>query len=75
MNDAQTNGFLYQVVVITLAMILFAVVAAMLYGLFDKKVDNKEIFAVIGPAFQTIVGCFVGLVSGLVMSKQGKANA
>ena len=75
MNDERTNGFLYKVVVITLAMILFAVVAAMLYGLFDQRVDNKEIFAVIGPAFQTIVGCFVGLVSGLVMGKQTKPNA
>lgn len=65
----QAESFLYRVVVCTLALILFAVVGAMLYGLYDVRVDNKEIFAVIGPAFQTIVGCFVGLVSGLVMGK------
>lgn len=64
------ESFLYRVVVVTLAVILLAVVVAMLYGLFDPRVDNKDIFSVIGPAFQTIVGCFVGLVSGLVMRKR-----
>ena len=70
MSDAGTASFLYRVIVITLAVILCSVVAAMLYGLFDHRVDNKEIFAVIGPAFQTVVGAFVGVLSGLVIGKQ-----
>ena len=59
------NGvFIFRVVVVTLAIILLAVVAAMLKGLFDPQVDNKDIFSIIGPAFDTIVGCFVGILGG-----------
>lgn len=64
------STFIFRVVTITLAMILVAVIAAMLYGLFDQNVDNKEIFAILGPAFQTIVGCFVGILGGRALDKK-----
>lgn len=35
----------------------------MCVGLFDKNVENTEIFKLIGPAFQTIVGGFIGLLA------------
>jgi hypothetical protein len=37
----------------------------MLIGLFDDKVDNTKIFEAITPAFQTIVGGFIGLITGI----------
>jgi undecaprenyl pyrophosphate phosphatase UppP len=49
----------------TLTIILLSMVSAMLYGLFDKDVDNTKIFEIIGPAFQTIVGGFIGLITGI----------
>jgi undecaprenyl pyrophosphate phosphatase UppP len=49
----------------TLTLILLSMVGAMLYGLFDKDVDNTKIFEIIGPAFQTIVGGFIGLITGI----------
>lgn len=60
---------LYGVVVLSLAMIMVAVVIVLLAGLFDPIVDNDKIFAIIGPAFQTVVGAFVGLLSGKALSK------
>lgn len=54
---------LYYIVVGTLAAVLLSVIAVLLIGLFNPLVDNSKIFAILGPAFQTIVGCFVGLVS------------
>lgn len=66
--DQQT--FIFRVVTITLAAILVAVIAAMLYGLFDQRVDNKDIFAILSPAFQTIVGCFVGILGGRALEKK-----
>lgn len=66
--DQQT--FIYRVVVITLAAILVSVIGAMLYGLFDSHVDNKEIFAILGPSFQTIVGCFVGILGGRALGNK-----
>lgn len=58
--------FVFRVVTITLAAILVSVVIVLLAGLFDPIVDNKAIFAIIGPAFQTVVGVFVGVLSTMV---------
>lgn len=55
--------FAFRVIVVSLAAICVAVVFVMLYGLFDEKVNNDKIFSIIGPAFQTVVGAFVGILS------------
>ena len=56
----------------TLAVILLSMVAVMLVGFFTEKVDNAKIFEIVGPAFQTIVGGFIGLITGI---KIGLDNA
>ena len=50
---------------ITLSSILVAMVFGMMIGLFDEKVDNNKIFEAVLPAFQTIVGGFIGLITGI----------
>ena len=50
---------------ITLSVILLSMVAVLLQGLFNEKVDNTKIFEAITPAFQTIVGGFIGLITGI----------
>lgn len=57
------STFIRRVVVVTLAAILVAVIAVLLSGLFHPNVDNKAIFEILGPAFQTVVGAFVGVLS------------
>ena len=49
----------------TLTFILMSMVLVMLYGLFDTKIDNTKVFEIVGPAFQTIVGGFIGLITGI----------
>ena len=56
-------------VVVTLSIICMGVVGVLMEGLFDEAVDNKEIFAIVGPAFNTIIGAFVGLLGGLSLNK------
>lgn len=56
----------------TLAVILLSMVGVMLIGFFDQRVDNNKIFEIVGPAFQTIVGGFIGLITGI---KIGSENA
>lgn len=55
----------------TLTMILLAMVLVMLIGLFHDKIDNLKVFEIVGPAFQTIVGGFIGLITGI---KIGQAD-
>ena len=52
----------------TLCIVVMAMVAVMLFGLFDEKVDNNKIFELISPAFQTIIGGFIGLLAGIKLS-------
>jgi undecaprenyl pyrophosphate phosphatase UppP len=52
----------------TLTFILLAMVFVMLIGLFHDKVDNAKVFEIVGPAFQTIVGGFIGLLAGVKLS-------
>lgn len=49
----------------SLASILLAMVAVMLIGLFHEKIDNNKVFEMLAPAFQTIVGGFIGLITGI----------
>jgi hypothetical protein len=43
-------------------------VANMMHGLFDPNVNQEEIFKLISPAFQTIVGGFIGLLAGVKLT-------
>lgn len=58
-------------VTITLCIVVNAMVGVFLYGLFlpNSVIDNKDIFPIIGPAFQTIVGGFIGLLAGVKLAE------
>jgi undecaprenyl pyrophosphate phosphatase UppP len=62
-NDLSTRVTL--LATYTLTIILLAMVVVMLIGLFHDKVDNLKVFEIVGPAFQTIVGGFIGLITGI----------
>ncbi len=57
------------VVVVSLAAVLIPMNVVLLIGLFEPKIDNAEIFKIVGPAYQTVVGAFVGILSGYVLGK------
>ena len=54
---------------------LVGVVVAMCWmfiqAILDPTVDDQKVFEIIGPAFQTIVGGFIGLITGI---KVGEAK-
>lgn len=61
----RTLFFVVLMVSVTLCLILLSMVIVMCVGLFDPVVDNADIFKLIAPAFQTIVGGFIGLLAGI----------
>jgi len=67
-HDAFIRRIIF-IVVFTLSLICLGVVATLLQGLFDEKINNEKIFEIIGPAFNTVVGAFVGLLGGLSLNK------
>jgi undecaprenyl pyrophosphate phosphatase UppP len=52
----------------TLCICILGMVGAFILGLWAKEVDNSEIFALLSPAFQTIIGGFIGLLAGVKLS-------
>jgi hypothetical protein len=54
-----------------LGLIMVSVVLVMMVGLFvpNSVIDNNEIFKIIGPAFSTIVGAFVGAFATMMGMK------
>ena len=55
---------------ITLCVSVVAMVFAFLYGLYVKQIDNHEIFKMLSPAFQTLIGGMIGFLSGIKLSSQ-----
>jgi hypothetical protein len=49
----------------TLGIILLSMVCVLLTGLFYHEIDNNKVLEIISPAFQTIVGGFIGLITGI----------
>ena len=70
MNKHQLTSYVTLIATITLTLILLSMVLVLLLGLFNPAIDNTEIFKAITPAFQMIVGAFVGLVAGIKIGQQ-----
>lgn len=75
MQDNSLLSWILKVTVGTLSLICLSVVFVLLIGMFDSQVDNKEIFSVIGPAFNTVIGAFVGLLGGLSINKSNNKES
>jgi uncharacterized membrane protein YraQ (UPF0718 family) len=73
MNE-KLNTTILMVVICTLSLTMTSVIFVFLAGLFDSKVNNDEIFKILGPAFQTIVGAFVGVLGGRAMRQNDPSN-
>ena len=53
------------IVTVTLCLVVISMVGTMMVGMFDTDINNDKIFEAITPAFQTIIGGFIGLITGI----------
>ena len=74
-ND--TVEFVVRVAIVTLAAVILVVVLALVVGLFvpNDVVDSTAILDMVNPAFQTIIGAFVGLLGGLSLNANARDKA
>ena len=70
MNKETLSNYVTLIATVTLAIILLSMVFVLLTGLFYDRVDNTKIFEAITPAFQTIVGGFIGLITGIKIGEK-----
>jgi hypothetical protein len=50
---------------LTLMLVVIGMMISFVFAVLDPHYDDDKIFAIIGPAFQTIVGGFIGLITGI----------
>jgi hypothetical protein len=69
-----TIEFTIRMAVVTLSCVILVVVGALMVGLFvpDTVVDSQKVFDIIGPAFNTVIGAFVGLLGGLSLNANAR---
>jgi hypothetical protein len=63
-----------RVAIVTLAAVILVVVLALVVGLFlpNDVIDSAAILEMVNPAFQTIIGAFVGLLGGLSLNANAR---
>ena len=49
----------------SLVAVVAAMIAMFILAIIDPNVDDNIVFSIVGPAFQTIVGGFIGLITGI----------
>jgi hypothetical protein len=60
--------------VVTLACVVLVVVVALVIGMFapNNVVDSDKVFEIVGPAFNMVIGAFVGLLGGLSLNANAR---
>ena len=66
--------YVTMIVATTLCLCMLAMVAAFLLGLWAKEVENNLIFALLGPAFQTLCGGLIGFLSGVKLMQSDEKS-
>jgi hypothetical protein len=71
-ND--TVEFVIRVAIVTLSAVILVVVLALTVGLFVSNdiVNSSAILETVNPAFQTVIGAFVGLLGGLSLNANAR---
>jgi hypothetical protein len=71
-ND--TVEFVIRVAIVTLSAVILVVVLALVAALFmpNEVVDSAAVLDMVNPAFQTIIGAFVGLLGGLSLNANAR---
>ena len=65
MNKERLSAVVTLVASVTLSVTVLAMVIVFMVGFFNPQIDNSKLFEIVGPAFQTIVGGFIGLITGI----------
>lgn len=74
MEKNNLGGKVTILVTATLCLVVLGMVGAMLVGMFDSDISNDKIFEAITPAFQTIIGGFIGLITGIKLGQDENAE-
>ena len=58
----------------SLVAVVVAMIAMFVLAILDPNVDDNIVFQIVGPAFQTIVGGFIGLITGIKIGSDNESE-
>jgi hypothetical protein len=61
----ETKHHIIMIATYSLVAVVVAMIGMFVFAVIDPAVDDKLVFEIIGPSFQTIVGGFIGLITGI----------
>ena len=70
MNKEELATWVTLIASFTLCITVMAMVTVFMFGFFTPQVDNNKLFEIVGPAFQTIIGGFIGLITGIKIGSE-----
>jgi hypothetical protein len=70
MEKSNLGIYVTLTVTVTLCIVVIGMVGTMMAGMFDNNINNDKIFEAITPAFQTIIGGFIGLITGIKLGHE-----
>ena len=73
MEKNSLSAWVTVIVTITLCIVVVGMVGTLLSAILDPTIPNDPILAIIAPAFNMIIGGFIGLITGIHMA-QGEQN-
>jgi hypothetical protein len=71
--ESKLTAWVTIAVTVTLCVVVVGMVGTLLAAILDPEVPNEPILAIIAPAFNMIIGGFIGLITGIHMA-QGEDN-
>ena len=70
MNKDELATWVTLIASFTLCITVLSMVTVFMMGFFNPQVDNNKLFEIVGPAFQTIIGGFIGLITGIKLGHE-----
>lgn len=74
MKSFDIKNFVMVIATLALVVVVLCMCGMFIFAVLDPAVDDKEVFAIVGPAFQTIVGGFIGLITGIQIGKKSEED-
>jgi hypothetical protein len=68
--ENKLSAWVTYAVTVTLCVVVVGMVSTLLAAILDPNVPNEPILAIIAPAFNMIIGGFIGLITGIHMAKE-----
>jgi len=68
----ENNKHIILIATYALLLVVVAMIAMFVVAIVDPNVDDNVVFQIVGPAFQTIVGGFIGLITGIKLGQDNE---